>query len=907
MSSSANCPCDVFAHPRTIVNLPGSTVIRYRIGDYTSFRHALLLSLTDALGHSLEVELANWKPAAGSDLALQMVEWWAYLADVLTFYNERVANGNYLDTADEDNVKRLIRLLGYRPRPGIGAQVTLAAITKTKTPFTLAKGFAVQSKPGPGKQPQIFELDPDTVVQPLSQVSADPLPVAVTLGADATVLVAGNVSSVATGDQLLLVERDWAGTDSNYKFARVATVAQEKDPRSRANTRIRFTSALGLPNGALASSYRLMRSTQTARPWQYAGSDGAISSSGNSGTVHLDSVARQIHPGDMILFDASPSRARSLVGKEVKTTATLAARSAQFTAEKVSEFVAMNAAASILLPAADSQENSSLEEFAIDEVFSRPDERMAILPSPALQLSSVTAYAEQIWYANGSGDPPTSPPTDPTIPGIAILHSVLTFTPAYPGNLNLPALVIRHGWQDVGTLIRTPATSFSPSSPQLLAIKPPNFPSGSTPALLEDAKGNGESATGFTGSDTTATQLSNLAPDAPTLSAPVNVLFNLLNMSRGKTVLNEVLGSGDASVAAQEFVLKKSPLTYLLSTDSSSIGNYKSTLQLWVNGIQWKEVPSFYQQPAMACIFVTYEDENHQTHVQFGDGINGARLTSGKNNVVASYRYGSGAEVPDAGKLTTIVSPQPGLSAVRNPVAAGGGADPEPASQIRRYAPLSVLTFGRAVSGDDYEAIAASAPGVSRARAYWSFDSLQQRTIVTVYVGNGDAAVNAAQVSLSADADPNRPVSVKLATAVPVRISFTLVVDGRYISDDIKAAVQNALLDPDTGLFGANRVGIGEVVYASRIYEACFSVPGVLAVHSLNVHAGLYLPFRWSALLRMRFRLKTAIPQTVSSSSSIPAIFTFGPQYRFDPGEGAFYSMESSALTITTEVVNNAG
>ena len=30
------------------------------------------------------------------------------------------------------------------------------------------------------------------------------------------------------------------------------------------------------------------------------------------------------------------------------------------------------------------------------------------------------------------------------------------------------------------------------------------------------------------------------------------------------------------------------------------------------------------------------------TTVTFGDGVNGARLTSGTGNVVATYRYGSG-------------------------------------------------------------------------------------------------------------------------------------------------------------------------------------------------------------------------------------------------------------------------
>ena len=51
-----------------------------------------------------------------------MVEWFAYLADILTFYNERIANEDYLRTAVRPSTPAaLVNLLGYRPRPTIGA------------------------------------------------------------------------------------------------------------------------------------------------------------------------------------------------------------------------------------------------------------------------------------------------------------------------------------------------------------------------------------------------------------------------------------------------------------------------------------------------------------------------------------------------------------------------------------------------------------------------------------------------------------------------------------------------------------------------------------------------------------------------------------------------------------------
>jgi len=467
-----------------------------------------------------------------------------------------------------------------------------------------------------------------------------------------------------------------------------------------------------------------------------------------------------------------------------------------------------------------------------------------------------------IWYANNPKHPSQAP--DKPIP---IFHSRIRFRPSVTES-DATKVVIRYGWQDVGVLVPPPLTSFD-GTRDLVAVKPPEFAAGQQAALLEDAKGGGDSITGTVhASDTTEMQLS--APLNAALAAPIDVLTNLLPFTRGKTVANEVLGSGDATVAGQEFALAKSPLTYLLSPDSSLGGNYTSTLKVWVNGVQWTEQPSFYGQTPGATIFVTREDENNITHVQFGDGVNGARLPTGTGNVIASYRFGSGQDSPDAGTLTVITKAQPGLAAIHNPVAAGGGADPEPSSQIRKYAPLSVLAFGRAISGDDYEAIAASTPGVQRASAVWSFDAVQQRTVVTVYVGDDQAAKDAAQIALRGDADPNRPVNVQLAQPIAITVSLSLFIDPKYVSDTVVAAAKAALTDADSGLFGANRIGIGEVIYRSRIYAACLSAAGAVAVEDLHV---------------------TGV--------------TAGQSYRFDPGEGFYFSLDAaSGLNITPEVAN---
>jgi hypothetical protein len=144
-----------------------------------------------------------------------------------------------------------------------------------------------------------------------------------------------------------------------------------------------------------------------------------------------------------------------------------------------------------------------------------------------------------------------------------------------------------------------------------------------------------------------------------------------------------------------------------------------------------------------------------------------------------------------------------------------------------------VLTFGRAVSGDDYEAVAAQTPGVKRARVTWGWDPAAQRSLVKVFVGDDDAAVAAARAALRDFADPNRPVAVTRAEPVQADLAFTLVVAADYAPEPVKQAVAAALLDPRRQPFGAEVVRIGQTVYDSQIYDACLRVPGVVAVHGL--------------------------------------------------------------------------
>lgn len=850
MSAQPICPCEGFEHPKVISNLPGREAIEYRVGDFTAFRHALLLSRPG------EVELPTaWVPNAKGDLALQMVEWWAYLADILTFYNERIANEAYLRTADlPESVKRLISVLGYRPRPGIGARGLVAALLNAQTEMILPVGFQIQSKPGPGKQPQIFELTKETKLVAPDAVDLDPPPDASEI-LSGRLLVKGTITSVKVGDRLLIMETGWKSRSDGYALVSVTDVQPEKDPRGKTNTRI-LCDFVRSELKSNAVSYRLLRSTQSAHLWPYASASDSVVVTDN--TVELDSVTRQIQVGDPILIEPGSSSGIISVG----SVASISQQS----------FVNQASTQSIF-----EQSMFGFEEAPAELSFELASDNFdfaAVGGSADPQLVSVTGYTEKIWNANtGKKNDPEAPPANDKVPPISILHSSLTFAPELEQVPNRAQAIIRYAWQDVGQLIPTPPKIFVASPTTLTAISPATLASVvAAPMIIEGADGKGIAGSVTSGSNASALQLFDVPTPPASLATPLRGLFNLLSVTRGKTAPTEILGSGDATVAGQEFVLKKSPLTYLLNEDAGSGVNYKSTLRVWVDGLEWIEASSFYEQPADAQIFVTREDEEDKTHVMFGDGINGSRLPSGVNNVTASYRYGSGAESPEAGTLTVILNPRPNLRAIRNPVAAGGGADPDPPDQIQRFAPRSVLTFGRAVSADDYETIAAQAPGVARARSYWTFDAQQQRTLVKIFVGDDDNAKASAKLALAGAADPNRTIAVETAKLISIKLNLALRIDSRRIPADMIPAVRSALIDPDAGLFGANVVRIGQFVYHSQICAACFTVPGVLAVHSLTFLAKRGNDFELDP-----------------------------PEFRHDPGEGGFFQLLEQDLDVSTE------
>ncbi len=101
--------------PMPTANRPGLDALSYRIGTHATFLETMKARLSglaldiptgeyDPKGHPVTqaifplVGLTTREP---SDPAIALLDGWAMVADVLTFYQERIANEGYLRTATE--------------------------------------------------------------------------------------------------------------------------------------------------------------------------------------------------------------------------------------------------------------------------------------------------------------------------------------------------------------------------------------------------------------------------------------------------------------------------------------------------------------------------------------------------------------------------------------------------------------------------------------------------------------------------------------------------------------------------------------------------------------------------------------------------------------------------------------
>jgi hypothetical protein len=215
--------------PADMENPPSLSSIRYRVGTHGAIKTSMLANLSKNQDNSA---LSKLNTRADNDLAIAIIDSWATIADVVTFYQERVANEGFLRTSTERmSVLELARSIGYELGPGAASDTLLAFMLEENNPG-IAKsiieiGTKVQSVPQQGETLQTFETIERLEARPeLNQIKANTrLPHIVDKNTDA-LYFHGVDTKLRQDDRLLIIGK----TEGKYFqfFANVLNVKPDE-------------------------------------------------------------------------------------------------------------------------------------------------------------------------------------------------------------------------------------------------------------------------------------------------------------------------------------------------------------------------------------------------------------------------------------------------------------------------------------------------------------------------------------------------------------------------------------------------------------------------------------------------------------------------------------------------------
>lgn len=864
--------------PKTIENRPGLTTLDTRIGSYADLRRHMLRRVDE------HPALAAWTHRLPDDPGIALIEAAAEVGDILSFYQDLYANEAYLGTAKwRDSVGLLVRLLGYRLAPGTGGRARLAFTAKGERPVTVPAGTGVKTQLDNPDPPAVLETGADLVAYPalsafhLYRPRRAP---EIRYGTDTFTLVLGGAGAptLKAGDRVMVgVAREGGQSFDHLQVLVVDTVTQAFGDTvvkmKGALTSLRkpvFTPILTglLPLSAsptvstLSTSMSSMSSMSSMVSAITAVSTASSVASGVGAAPLVTLLPGLVLGLDITLASTPRLRAWKLgashrhFGHDAPATEIVVTPQGRAVAQSVghvrrldattgspsspaigalqlpldAEVPGLAAGTRVLVEARLSNDadgvpsRKRLLQRRVTQV-----ERRSLAWGPQTGASSVLTLDEELAITEGGTALRWA-----DLGGISI-HEVV----GEPFQLRaqfVPTAATRgselhfHG---------TAAQAAALAKRELLFHGPGDRVVPAT-ALTVESSGVDADQPGFHRVMLDREfDYDDFGHDDP----PVTVHGNLVAATQGKTEARVALGDGDARAVFQSFVLPKAPLTHLL--DASRSPPLVPQVRIWVDGVEWTAVDSLFGRGPAEQVYIVREDAEGRSWVQFGDGKSGARLRTGRGNVVAVWRTGEGAHGPlKPGARPSIDHKPPGLDAalLLEPVTEGAG--PERADGARVAAPGTMQSLGRIVSLADHEAEALAIPGVLKARAAWA--QLDGAPVVRVTLltrgmaaADAEAAAEALRAAVRTRGAARCPVLVAQGGRTPVRMRLIVGIDPARRVEDLRPLILRALgvsegdIDDDglpadqQGLFDWRRRQFGEGVHGSQVVAAVQQVVGV--------------------------------------------------------------------------------
>lgn len=262
------------------------------------------------------------------------------------------------------------------------------------------------------------------------------------------------------------------------------------------------------------------------------------------------------------------------------------------------------------------------------------------------------------------------------------------------------------------------------------------------------------------------------------------------------------------------------------------------------SGVLWEPVLDLLNSDQFARDFVVEPNNNREAVLRFGDGIKGRAPDQGVD-LQAVYRVGNGLEgnlgydslahmlAPSVAVHNVIAAK---VRAVRNPLAAAGAVEPEPARNVTLYAPEAFRTQERAVTAADYAEVSERRRDIQKAAGTRRWTGSWHTMFVTVDRHQGLEVDDVFDQELTRYLDRYRlagqDVEIDGPRFVPLNIELKVCAKTGYFRADVKQAVLDTLSckrrpDGSRGFFHPDNFTFGDTLYLSSLVSAAMDVAGV--------------------------------------------------------------------------------
>jgi predicted phage baseplate assembly protein len=849
---TCGCCADEAPAP-SVYNPPGQDALAWRIGTWPTFLDRMKARL-----YRQEVTLDDGttpRPLtalttrASDDPTLALLDAWAVVADVLTFYQERIANEGFLRTATErQSVLELARAIGYELAPGVAAGTYLAFTVDDKTgspgEALIAAGTQVQSLPQQqDERPQTFETTadftayaewnavPPRLTRPQQiTVAADQITVYDTEG-EGRVYFAGVGLNLKVGDLLLFVQSDDDGTvqaNAARKLTAVTTDAEAlRTVVTLEDVQVTTTPTAFTPSTTSLAAGTVFTSENADLLLAQSLSESALQAT----LSQLDWTA-----DDLVAYAGSRSTGgpdglqvyvmRERTGMFGSTAPLYASLPDDITGAFQNWDRAGGWPITLDTTVTDSETPYADADCYLDRPLSEVQAGGWVVFQQPGTARSVRQIADAFEAALAGF-------------GLSAKGTGLTLT----DNTGLDTFTVRrtvaYVKSEALTLAPLPLSGDLPEASTTLELDHlvPGLAEGQAVALTGIQAGTTDitrseihtiasiqHTDGYTTLELAAGLAWAYARDTVSLNA------NVVAATHGETVTLEALGSGDGAQTNQTFKLRKPPLTW---TSAATASGRESTLAVYVDQVQWDRVDSFYGQSPDLQGYVIRLDNEANAYVLFGDGQHGARLPTGTENVQATYRSGIGVDgAVGAGTLTLLKKRPFGVKGVTNPLAASGAEDPETLDTARTNAPLTVLTLDRVVALQDYEDFARTFAGIGKAKAtaVWSGEAQVVHLTIADASGNevdpASALYTNLKAAIEAARDPLAPVEVDSFEKRLFNLTARVEIDPAYTWDVVKADLESRLQEA----FAFTERAFGQAVTAAEILRLLHEAAGIVFI-----------------------------------------------------------------------------